>query len=141
MRCVTNIIENTDLFAWMQGELPDLKAKFIHQDTVDNCLLIIYHLTHDYLEATKFYVEECGLVGLMYGMFEVGIDDCIVEKVLKIMVQVTIYHKGRKDKHLVKKFIKNYLSIFENTKQVSFIHLSLRNLQELFIIYLDAIKT
>jgi hypothetical protein len=111
------------------------------KDTVDNCLLIIYHLTLDYLEATKFYIEECGLIGLMYGMFDVGTDPWTIEKVLKIMVQVTVYHKGRKDKHLVKKFIKNYISIFENTNLLSLIYLSLKNLQELFIIYLDAIQT
>ncbi len=111
------------------------------RDTVDNCLLIIYHLTLDYFEANKFYIEECGLIGLMYGMFDVGTDPWTIEKVLKIMVQVTVYHKGRKDKHLVKKFIKNYISIFENANLLSLIYLSLKNIQEIFIIYLDAIQT
>jgi hypothetical protein len=82
------------------------------RDTVDNCLLIIYHLTLDFAEATKFYIDDCGLVGLIYSMCEMGTDIYTVDKILKIMVEVTKYHKGRKDKHLVKKFLKNYISIF-----------------------------
>ncbi len=44
-----------------------------------------------------------------------GVDNYTGDKILKIMVLVTNYHKGKKDKQLVRKFLKNYISVFENT--------------------------
>ena len=111
------------------------------RDTVDNCLLIIYHLIVDFADALHFYITECNMINLMFSMCNMGVDNYTGDKILKIMVLVTNYHKGKKEKTLVRKFLKNYISVFENTNEQSFIYLSLINVRELLAVYLDAIQT
>ena len=86
-------------------------------------------------------MEECDLVGLSYRMLDSSAGKEIVEKLLKIMTQINLYFSKKKDKRPVRKFLKFYITIFENINEPRFIYLSLANIEALMKIYCEAISS
>ena len=94
LKNVLNIAENTDLSRKVEK---DTRVFQLGKDTVENSLHIMYNLMTDFSDVTKFYIEECDLLTLIYRMFDSVTPLEIIQKLLKMMTKISDYYIKKKD--------------------------------------------